>query len=344
MESAGTLGPSDAAGWRPLWSRLRARSSTPENLDFPPVRNGIDYLGSVVDHLDEESGGELRDLKYAVLHLQAAAEVLLKVRLIHEHWSLVFKDPRNASKSKYDTAQFESCGTDAAVQRLRDIAGVPIDTGDAKALKDLAEDRNALQHYGLTRNAKAVQSRAGDVLDFLVRFLDEELLPRLNLAEQEEIVLDMARIREGLNRIETFIDTRMNRIRAELKAKADRVIDCPHCEQRAVVLTPGKAECRFCNEAWAEPEELIAEYLYGHPDAETLVSQCPTCDEFTLSEGIVFANGERELRYCFSCATHFDPAELTRCASCSRPWPHEGDDDGTTDTLCTTCREYAGLN
>jgi hypothetical protein len=38
-----------------------------------------------------------RDIKYAVLHLQAAAEVLLKARLFREHWDLVFNDPGKAT-------------------------------------------------------------------------------------------------------------------------------------------------------------------------------------------------------------------------------------------------------
>ncbi|MEU1409794.1 hypothetical protein ABZ471_47740 [Streptomyces sp. NPDC005728] len=39
-----------------------------------------DYLRSVVNHLDRDEPGP-RDLKYGVLHLQAATEVLLKARL-----------------------------------------------------------------------------------------------------------------------------------------------------------------------------------------------------------------------------------------------------------------------
>ncbi|MGW5434071.1 hypothetical protein ACWET9_44145 [Streptomyces sp. NPDC004059] len=52
--------------WRP-WVPPR---SAPAQLDFPLVRNGLDYLTSVVEHLDEkESMVTARDVKYAVLHL-----------------------------------------------------------------------------------------------------------------------------------------------------------------------------------------------------------------------------------------------------------------------------------
>lgn len=42
-------------------------------------------------------GDEPPNLKYAVLHLQAAAEVLLKVRLMRTYWALVFKEPGTAN-------------------------------------------------------------------------------------------------------------------------------------------------------------------------------------------------------------------------------------------------------
>ncbi len=81
----------------------------------------MDHLLSVVNHLSGEP--EPQDLKYAVLHLQAAAEVLLKVRLIEEHWSLVFKNPGSARRDKFEASDFDSCGPNDAITRLREIVG-----------------------------------------------------------------------------------------------------------------------------------------------------------------------------------------------------------------------------
>lgn len=54
-------------------------------LDFQPLNNGMDFLESAIAHLQDDD--EPPNLKYAVLHLQAAAEVLLKVRLMRLTWS-----------------------------------------------------------------------------------------------------------------------------------------------------------------------------------------------------------------------------------------------------------------
>src|SRR4051794_21616080 len=94
-EAAATETSPPPRPWRP-WVPPR---SAPAQLDFPLVRNGLDYLTSVVEHLDEnESTVTPRDVKYAVLHLQAAVEVLLKARLMAEHWSLVFSKPEDATR------------------------------------------------------------------------------------------------------------------------------------------------------------------------------------------------------------------------------------------------------
>src|SRR5690606_34270345 len=141
--------------------------------------NGVDYLVSVVDLLGREEGDPSpRDLKYAVLHLQAASEVLLKARLRIEHWTLVVKDAVRTNHQKFQEGDFESVTHTEAVRRLIDVVGVEITEVDKRALFNLSKDRNALQHWGLTGSAPTVEARAAKVLDFLIRFLDDELLKR----------------------------------------------------------------------------------------------------------------------------------------------------------------------
>jgi hypothetical protein len=87
-------------------------------ISFPPVQNGLDYPQSVIEHLQDSPGP--RELKYAVLHLQAATEVLLKVRLIREHWSLVFKNPDKASRASFYSGEFQSINLEESLARRPD--------------------------------------------------------------------------------------------------------------------------------------------------------------------------------------------------------------------------------
>ncbi|MCX4546612.1 hypothetical protein [Streptomyces sp. NBC_01565] len=310
----------------------------PPQLDFPPVPNGVDYLLSVVHHLNEDTGGSPRDIKYAVLHLQAAAEVLLKARLLREHWTLVFKDPGAATRKKKDDFSFESCTTTEAVTRLRNIAHIAITDAEAKALKDLTRDRNALQHYGLTHNARAVEARAAVVLDFLVRFLDESLLPELHEEERTRIRRPMDEVRSGLTAIEAFVGERMKRLRgSELKGAESTTAQCPDCNQLALRVAPDEARCHFCARDWTARQ--IA-YELGDGDPDNPCNDCPGCHAPTLLDSIVFVDpiGDKDL-YCVTCATRYALDELGNCAACGCYWPHEGDDDGTRQTLCGMCQD-----
>ncbi|MEU1895685.1 hypothetical protein [Streptomyces pristinaespiralis] len=322
------------------WFVPPGRPVGPPQLDFPPVRNGIDYLASVVEHLDEnDSNVEPRNLKYAVLHLQAAVEVLLKARLLREHWSLVFKDPGKATRKDFESGDFESCGTEAAIARLRDIAGIAIDRKEAEALKELAKDRNALQHYGLTHNAHAVEARAGKVLDFLMRFLDVQLLPLLEGQERDRAARDMYPVEEGVKNIRSYVKRRLNRLRGELTGLESRTIMCPSCEQMTLVVAPHSGECRFCGASWDSAELLAYEYLGCSDGLSARAYPCPQCDTAAFVEGVSFADGTRlsDTLHCFGCTTRHEARDLATCAGCSRPWPVEADADRLGSTLCPDC-------
>ncbi|MBP0460472.1 hypothetical protein [Streptomyces montanisoli] len=322
---------------------VRLRLGAEAQLDFPPVLNGIDYLLSVVTHLQPDTGGTPRDLKYAVLHLQAAAEVLLKARLIREHWSLVFRDLDTATHESFLQASFDSCTTATAVKRLRNIAGVTISEKDARALKDLAETRNALQHYGLTHNARALEARAAKVLDFLLGFLAEEaLIPAASEHEADawahaaEYDLDM--VRDGVTAIQSFVTRRMNRLRGnELKDAEDRTVYCLACQQPALLLgdDDGGGICHFCTGRW--PARDLIEVYGIEAGWDSPGRYCPNCSCPTLIDGMSFADGKDTL-YCTSCHTRPVPADLGRCNGCGRHWPTNAAHPDTGQILCPKCQ------
>lgn len=309
------------AGLRPVEQRG-------SEVDFPPIANGLDYLLSVIASLanDEEELGwvSARDLKYAVLHLQAAAEVLLKYRLQQEHWTLVFAEPGKARKEELADGSLASCTPTQTVDRLRRIVGLPIADKDAAALTRLAKTRNALQHYGLTDRARAVEARTVEVLDFLVRFLDEQLLPALPDAERQRITQDMGVIRSGLSRIKGFVTRRMQRLRVELEPHRDRTVVCPHCDQWALVVADGNSNCRFCT---MRMDAL--DYVLHTGNAS--YRRCLSCDNHELVCDVLTAAAPNvPVDLCFSCGKTFPG--LKTCCRCDRRFqPHD------FETVCAAC-------
>ncbi|MFF7338508.1 hypothetical protein ACFZAT_14285 [Streptomyces sp. NPDC008163] len=277
-------------------------------LDFPPILNGIDYLTSVVDLLLADPVGP-RELKYAVIHLNAAAEVLLKARLQDEHWSLVFDDPRKATRRAFASGTFTSCTMADAVTRLRDTAQVTLTEDEQNVLKRLGQDRNALQHYGLTHSARAVESRTGQALDFLLRFLKEELLSgdRYEAGLNSQVPLSLVmNISVRVRDISTYRTERRKRLRGVLKDVTRRTLACHECGELALVIGD---RCYFCDFPIGSfrPEHVADMVLMseactkGGPDPQSVIGHCMHCLKRAWVPAVATAADSTPRPFCFNC-------------------------------------------
>ncbi|MFB7260661.1 hypothetical protein ACFCXH_00610 [Streptomyces nojiriensis] len=327
------------------WQRPGVAAGTGEavaQVYFPPVANGLDYLLSTAKHLG--TGGQQGDvesaLKYAILHLAAGVEVLLKARLQLEHWTLVFKDPGQATRKDLEKGTFVSCTPGETLQRLRNVAEVPISDKDAKALTQLAEHRNALQHYGLTGPSAAVlvvESGIAAVLDFLVRFLDEQLLPALTETERGAVQGKMTEIRSSLVWVKRFTTKRMQRLNADLEPLRSSTVECSDCRQFALVVGGREARCYFC---WTERtiEDALLSHrivVLGRPPALQAGDSgevrrgeyCSTCGSYTVLHGVSTAASPEPMApvaLCFTCGDVSSAKPV--CLGCERvfePVRHE---------------------
>lgn len=320
------------------------------DVHYPLITNGLDYLIDVADRLTADPAGlpDARALKYAVLHLQAATEVLLKARLQDEHWALVFKKPETATRTAFDNADFESCTTDEAFTRLSQITGLDLPDKALAAVKKLARDRNALQHYAFTAPAGAVEARAADVLNFLLPFIADHLLPRLDTKQRHDADLMLAAVRGKLARIEAYLKKRRNELRTELKDVADRTVTCPECEEWGTLVLGGDLpNCRFCLKTWDSLVDAVGDYtwqLYGNGDQPHLphhdardIMICPNCEAEAVITAVTAAAPDTPRILCFSCATDFTNTAFTLCeGGCARPLPAD-----SAELLCPDCAPLA---
>ncbi|MFC8202226.1 hypothetical protein ACFUTV_43645 [Streptomyces sp. NPDC057298] len=312
----------------------------------------MDYLVSVFKHLTEGSVPPgARDLKYTVLHLQAATEVLLKARLLVEHFSLVFADPAKATREAWEKGTFVSCTTLEAIERLGNIAGIVVTEGAKRDIKKLAEARNALQHFGLTQTAYAIEAGAARVLNFLLPFIHLHLVPRLEEAQQVGVERTMDSLRLKLVGIQSLVTARMKSLRAELDPRREATVECPDCRQWAMVADGAKdgPTCRFCHQAWGGATSAAANYAFivlgqlewlevahgGQPP----VRDCPECGDTALVlDAVTAASKPAAQPLCFGCATHF--ADLRECeGGCGNVV--SGDSE---QLLCTDCVDTFSRN
>ncbi|MFJ7146685.1 hypothetical protein ACIQVT_00400 [Streptomyces sp. NPDC100445] len=287
-----------------------------------------------------------RDLKYAVLHLQAGTEVLLKARLQQAHWTLIVQDlPAELRKTKkgplrerVPIGSFASCGIDETLTRLREVVGLDLDSKHLAAVAKLGQTRNALQHYGLTQSAPAVEAQAATVLDFLLTFLHEHLLPHLDAPERVQVEAAMDDVRHRLGTITKLIQTRMNGLKEALAPCTDATVLCPDCGMPALVAGV-PLSCRFCYRSWTDAECAAADYVYAEmvrkkavdplDNEEPQLYWCPTCDTPTIFD----VERDGWLMYlCMSCAVVLDTLIWCRkgCGSLIDPKTNDFD-------ICPAC-------
>ncbi|WLQ48112.1 hypothetical protein P8A21_11645 [Streptomyces poriferorum] len=315
-----------------------------QRVTFRPLRNGLDYLDDVIDRLTPASDGSpvnARDLKYAILHLQAGAEVLLKARLELEHWTLVVQDalPKTkqgagVTRTQFTLGRFKTIGLSETLDRLKQVADIDLEE-HRQALEDLSETRNALQHYGLDQTAEAIQGQATKVLGFLLWFIDGELYVSLDLQERKTF----NSIRNRLSALTDFVAKRMADLAGELGPLASSTVVCPHCQQLALVTGPPDIACRFCFVRWDSPEHAALSYVVKQGERRGIAGPvlCPRCDFAAVVVDIrTAADPEARAALCFECGQTIGIADCAgacgkrllfaaavvpgqRCATCPSP-------------------------
>jgi hypothetical protein len=313
------------------------------DVEFPPLLNGLDYLESAVENLQGEPTS--RALKYAILHLVAGTEVLLKARLSMEHWSLVFQQPDRATNQAWLAGEFKSCSILEAFDRLVNIGGIDLPVDARSTIDALRDKRNRLQHFGLVDSAPAVQAVAIGALNFLISFVTEHLKDEPTSPAAGE---SLERIRSQLAGITALVAFRLEQV-APLLDTRDVVISCPHCLQ--VALEPGETcVCHFCG-ASGDPESLARQYVWsvlGESEytaakgrTEWSLEHCPDCDRETLVKSVVVRRRSPDLEglywCCFAEAIIWEPSAIDGCMRCGRAIAIE---EGGFD-LCTDCLSAA---
>jgi len=106
------------------------------------IDNGFDFLEKGIDQFKD-------DPKYSVINFCAAVELLLKARLMHEHWSLVVSSPNNSHPNiqKFRSGDFKSINFTDLVPRIEAVTGEKIPKDATIAFKRLADHRNKMIHF-----------------------------------------------------------------------------------------------------------------------------------------------------------------------------------------------------
>lgn len=274
-----------------------------ERIQFGLVDNALDFVLSAAEHARRDSA---RDWKYALLHLVAGVELLLKARLGQEHWSLLFADKDKADRNALESGDFTSVDFKTACTRLAQIATVEIDKSALHDLKELRKLRHRIQHFGIDVEVEQVRSLMAKGTNFFVDAVRAYMTPHIS-TEQEE---SLEAIHEHLGHFREFVRERLATIEPELEGHA--LGACPRCWQWTVIIGEGKTECAFCGYE-TDPFELAESMGEGSMDGECLI-----CGEETLA--FVLYNNDDGACHCTTCGN------VQRvCLSCRKHFIGDGD-------------------
>lgn len=317
--------------------KKKSHAKARKGISYTLLQNGLDFIWEVLAHLSRSS--KERRLKYAVLHLCSGIELVLKERLRIEHWTLVFEEPKGASKEAYETGNFSSASFKSCITRLKTICGVSISDKQERRLLAFRDKRNRLEHFGIEDSAEAIIALAAVVLNFILDFINTELEPG-NLDPDDTDTLDA--IRQKLSEFDEFVEKRNKLIEGQLKATKTAVVTCPSCGQDAALVSEG-ARCLFCGYR-SPPEKAAEEYVsnvlgksyYGivKDGGRWPIFECPECELETCVDRGPTGDPTPSYQYiCFSCGGLWKEGDFDSCSNCGELFL----DDGESAGICGNC-------
>ena len=279
------------------------------------LANAFDYFLSSAEHARQ---GSPRNYKYAVVHLAMGVELLLKARLRHEHWSLLFADVDRANKAALQSGTFKSVDFETCLRRLGEIAEITVSQNQVRHLRSLIKLRNRTVHFDLILDEQKAKSLIARGCNIALDFYDTVLKPWEEI--DDSVVLEL---HENLREFEEFVGLRLKAVRKELEERED-ILECPRCWQETLIIGAGDPYCPFCQYV-TTAEDLAAEINEGGPDLDV----CPNCGQATCC--LIIYNNDESGWYCTSCGVASQSYE--RCVRCDALVA--GDSE-----LCSQCADY----
>ncbi|MCL8193563.1 hsdR [Enterobacter hormaechei] len=105
------------------------------------INNGLDFLEQAREEL------EASEPKRSVVSFWTAVEILLKVPLAHEHWSLVCSRKKTPNKQSYRDGDFQSISYDETRDLLRHVLEKPLSDETHTIFDKVRKHRNRLVHF-----------------------------------------------------------------------------------------------------------------------------------------------------------------------------------------------------
>jgi hypothetical protein len=224
-----------------------------------------------------------KDPKFALAHFSTGLELLLKARLLNEHWSLVVLSKPDLKK--FRSGESTTVGITEAMDRLDSVVGEPVPKDARAAFEKVARHRNRVMHFFL---------EVGDQdREKLTREVAQDLY--IGWYYLRERTQAWSGILEDFQKELRALDSTMQRTKAYLKVLFEKLKPALDQKRRAGVEIGACPSCNF----EAAVVENIADQIF--------VQRCQVC---TLCIPILrFECSECETQHEVSGWHHFQPVQ-----------------------------------
>ena len=189
------------------------------------IENALDFVVRAAKDLWDNNLTEEQQLKYSTIHLFEGIELLLKARLMLDHWSLILRDPDKYKKDSFEKGDFQSVNYELARSRLDSICKVALDERAHQAFDALRLLRNKYVHFVCPEPGPSVMTIQIKAWHYALHLLEKGFLL---LSGEQKAIFEAAK--KEMMRLEIFLETRFQEIQPDLlKAKKDglKVVTCP---------------------------------------------------------------------------------------------------------------------
>lgn len=165
-----------------------------EEFDIPLLNNISDALSianselqSYFDLLHDDNIHYPYSIKHVIINLSTCMELLIKFRLLEEHWAFLFDDINKAKECNFDTGNFVSVSFVQGIQRLRNLC--EIDTQKYfTASQQLQKYRNRAVHFTLNDNFGDILKTVMAAIAEIYNFACDEVIPYI---ENDDAINDI---------------------------------------------------------------------------------------------------------------------------------------------------------
>lgn len=201
------------------------------------ISNGLEFLDKAREEL------EAAKPKFSIVSFWTAVEILLKVPLVHEHWTLVCSG-KKVVRSKYLAGDFQSVTYDETCTRLGDILEKPLPKETMTVFDKVRQHRNRVVHFYHPSfsddEQHQIQKEQADAWFALNRLMRDEWKPIFGARNSYswKLAYGETRLLQGN---EFYAAIRLNQVQPELDALAKAggdIVICETCRQKAQVTSP----------------------------------------------------------------------------------------------------------